>query len=213
MIKKAITFLVSASISFLVIILIANFWIVNSTSPRLYSDIEALPNFKVGLVLGTSKYVVGGGVNDFWENRMQAATDLYKAGKIMHIIVSGDNRKANYNEPQKMHQKLVELGVPAISITMDFAGLRTLDSIVRCKEVFDQDSVIIITQPFHNHRALFISDFYEIDAVGYSAADSDSNGRYMVYLREYMARFLAVVDLYILNTEPKFLGEKEPLNI
>gem|GEM_PF-4345032 len=96
---------------------------------------------------------------------MQTAAELYKQGKIVHFIVSGDNRTRYYNEPLEMQKALVKLGVPIAAITLDYAGLRTLDSIVRCKEIFGQDNITIITQPFHSYRALFISDYYDVNAV------------------------------------------------
>jgi SanA protein len=108
---------------------------------------------------------------------------------------------------------LERLGVPDSAITLDYAGLRTLDSIVRSKEIFGQDRITIITQPFHCYRALFISNFYNIDAVALVAQDPISEATFKVYLREYFARTKAVIDLYILNTPPHHLGEKEPLSI
>ena len=104
-------------------------------------------------------------------------------------------------------------GVPAAAITLDFAGLRTLDSIVRCKEVFGQSNIIIITQPFHSYRALFISDYYHMDAVALVAQEPSQEIGVQVYFREYLARTKAILDLYVLGTAPRHLGEKEPLSL
>ena len=190
-----------------------NFWVILSTRDKVISDIHSIHKHKVALVLGTSKKLKSGASNSFFENRIKAAAELYHEGKILHLIVSGDNRTQFYNEPIEMKKALAKLGVPDSVITLDYAGLRTLDSIVRSKEIFGQDSITIITQSFHSYRALFISKFYGIDAVALVAQDSMTSTSYIVYLREYFARTKAVLDLYILNTVPKHLGEKEPIEM
>ena len=199
--------------SVLLLIILANLWVVTKTSSKLYSELEEIEESKLALVLGTSKYTVEGGINRYFRNRMLAAAELYHAGKVRHILVSGDNRTVYYNEPKTMMEELVELGIPQEDITLDYAGLRTLDSIIRCKEVFGQDNFIIVTQGFHNHRALFISQYYGINAIGYTARNIGIMESYSVVFREYLARPLALIDLYILKTPPKFLGDKEELNI
>ena len=146
-------------------IVISNLWVIGSTSGKVYTDASALPGHRVGLVLGTSRRLTSGQPNPYFENRMLAAAELYRLGKITHIIVSGDNRTRFYNEPMEMKKALMKLGVPDAAITLDYAGLRTLDSIIRSKEIFGQEEIIIITQPFHSYRALFISRYYNINAV------------------------------------------------
>jgi len=197
----------------LLLVLTLNFWVVQSTNSSIYRDLEEVPQYDVALVLGTSKYVIGGGLNNYWQNRLDAVFQLYKAGKIKHIVVSGDNETVYYNEPKTMKDKLVDMGIPAADITMDLAGLRTLDSIIRCKEVFNQNRFIIVTQQYHNHRAIFIGNYYDLDVIGFAAGDVQSSNRLLILSREYLARILAVFDLYITNTSPKFLGAKEPLQI
>ena len=147
----------------------------------------------------------------FFEYRIKMAGTLYQAGKVKHLIVSGDNRTRFYNEPLEMKKALVKVGVPDSVITLDYAGLRTLDTIVRCKEVFGQTTITIVTQPFHCYRALFISESYDMNAVAVMAQEPilESN----VYFREYFARAKAVLDLYILKTAPTHLGEKEHLSL
>jgi SanA protein len=167
----------------------------------------------VALVLGTSHRSVGGGPNPFFEYRIKTAAELYKLGKIDHFILSGDNRTIFYNEPNEMKKALIKAGVPATAITLDFAGLRTLDSVVRSKEIFGQNKITIITQSFHSYRALFISDYYNIDAVAMVAEDPQIDRTFKVLLREYLARTVAVLDLYVFKTAPKHLGEKEKINI
>jgi len=184
-----------------------------STEDRVHPNIEDVPTYDVALVLGTSKYVVGGGLNDYWQNRLKAVHQLYVAGKIKHIIVSGDNETVYYNEPKMMKDELVEMGVPEADITMDKAGFRTLDSIVRCKEIFGQDRFIIVSQSFHNYRAVFIGSYYDLDVVGFAAPSVRSSNWFIIYAREYLARTLAVIDLYIIGTSPKYLRAREPLLI
>lgn len=197
---------------FLVVVFIGlcNFWIVRSTADRIFSNVEEIPYNRVALVLGTSNKLTNGSPNPFFENRMQAAAALYIQKKVSHFILSGDNRSQYYNEPQEMKKALMSLGVPGSAITLDFAGLRTLDSVVRSKEIFGQNKITIITQSFHCSRALFISNYYDIDAVAVIASDPTLES---FPLREYLARTKAVLDLYVLKTTPRFLGEKEYLNI
>ena len=194
-------------------IVACNIWVVSSTQARVYDDVAKVPHNKVALVLGTSSRLVGGAPNPFFVNRMTRAAELFKRNKVDHFILSGDNRTVYYNEPETMRGALIALGVPDSVITLDFAGLRTFDSIVRSKEIFGQDSITIITQTFHSYRALFISDRVDVNAVAIVATEPDTEKAIQVYIREYFARTKAVLDLYLLNTEPKHLGEKEPLKI
>jgi SanA protein len=194
------------------ILLGCNIWIVVSTEDKVFSDASKLPDHRVALVLGTSHKSVGGGSNPFFDFRIKTAAELYRTGKIDHFILSGDNRTVYYNEPMEMKKALLKAGVPANAITLDYAGLRTLDSVVRSKQVFGQDKITIITQSFHSYRALFISRFYDIDAVAMVAEDPELDRTFRVRLREYLARTRAVLDLYILNIGPKHLGEKQKLN-
>ena len=124
-----------------------------------------MPHHRIALVLGTSHRTTKGDPNPFFEKRIETAADLYHKGKIDHLILSGDNRTIYYNEPMAMLKALLKKGVPASAITLDYAGLRTLDSIVRCKMIFGQNKFIIITQPFHSYRALFISKYHDINAI------------------------------------------------
>lgn len=194
-------------------VLIANFWVVESTTDEIFSDYAQLPSNPVGLVLGTSSRLASGAPNPFFNNRMETAAELYRLGKISHIIVSGDNRTRYYNEPLEMKKALIKLGIPDSAITLDYAGLRTLDSVIRSKEIFGQDHITIITQTFHSYRAIFISRFYDINAVAVVVADPEQESSVKVHVREYFARAKAILDLYVLKTAPRHLGEKEPIII
>lgn len=195
----------------LAIVLIINLWIYLSTVSDIYNDVDDVESAQVALVLGTSHRLINGNPNPYFHERMQTAAKLYHTGKVKHILVSGDNATRYYNEPEKMRRALVKLGVPSDDITLDYAGFRTLDSIVRCKKIFGQDHVIIITQPFHSYRAQFISNYYDMNSVVMTTNEVEKSLK--VQFREYLARMLAVWDLYIINREPKFLGKKETLDI
>jgi len=188
-------------------------WMKVQTQDRLYSDVNAIPKKNVALLLGTSKYLGKGYINRYFRYRIKAVVQLYNAGKIKHIIASGDNRTIYHNEPLDMKKSLVARGVPKQAITLDYAGFRTLDSIVRCKEIFSQDDIVVVSQAFHNQRALFISDFYGIKAIAFNARDVPFFDDIKTPIREYFARFKAVLDLYLLKTQPKFLGEKVEINL
>jgi|SRR6478609_3782693 len=211
--RKAARGLLLVIISTSLLIVIANIWVVTSTSDKVFSDYHQSPNNEVGLVLGTSHKLMDGSPNPFFENRIKTAAALYHDKKINHFILSGDNRTRYYNEPLEMKKALVKLGVPESAITLDYAGLRTLDSIVRSKEIFGQDKITIITQPFHCYRAIFISNYYNMDAVAVVASEPAQEDAFNVYFREYFARTKAILDLYILKTAPHHLGDKEPLDI
>lgn len=192
------------------VILGLNFWIVSSTESSIYYSLEYVPSGNVALLLGTSKRTVGGGTNKYWSERIAAASELYRKGIVKHIIVSGDNNTVYYNEPRDMSNALIEQGVPLKDITLDYAGFRTLDSVVRAKEIFGQDNLVIISQDFHCYRALFIARYYNINAVAYSADFKDELPMSLA-VREILARVKTILDLYVFNTGPKFLGQEEAI--
>lgn len=208
MFRKFLKFCLALSI-LLAIILFACYRLVSSTAKRyLYSIVADVPVNKVGLLLGTSKYLANGRPNLFFTNRITAAVALYKADKIKYIIASGDNSTVNYNEPQAMKDDLVQQGIPDSLIILDYAGFRTFDSILRCKEIFGQTDFTIISQPFHNERALFIAQKNGIKAVAFNATDVSKYNGFKTKVREVFARTKAVLDIYFFNTKPKFSGDK-----
>lgn len=211
--RKVLKGLVFILILVIAFILISNIWIVQSTRQSVFTDAESVPFNEVALVLGTSNKLTDGSPNPFFENRIRTAALLYHQKKVAHFILSGDNRTQYYNEPLAMKTALMKLGVPASVITLDYAGLRTLDSVVRSKEIFGQDQLTIITQSFHCYRALFISSYYDIKAIAVITNELPREDAPIVYLREYLARTKAVLDLYILKTTPRHLGDKEHLEI
>lgn len=188
--------------------ILANWRIPNDTKEFVYDDINDIPKQKVALVLGASERLKGGYFNPYFVYRIEAATELYKKGKVKAFVVSGDNSRISYNEPQDMHDALVSKGIPDSVIYMDYAGFRTLDSVVRLKEIFGQDSCIIVSQKFHNERAIYIARYYGINAYGYNAADVRlSRTSYKTKVREWFARVKVFVDILV-GKQPKFLGEQ-----
>ncbi len=177
-------------------------WMSFKTRHQVYDSVNAIPKNKVGLLLGTGKYAASGNINLFYKYRIDAVVKLYKAGKIEYILVSGDNSRKDYDEPTDFKKDLIAQGIPEDRIFLDYAGFRTLDSIVRAKEIFGQTSITIISQKFHNQRAIYIAKQFDIDAVGFNAKDV-----YNSHFREYLARSKASLDL-VFNVQPKFLGEK-----
>jgi SanA protein len=210
--RKTIKGIVLSFLLVSVFVLIANIWVVSSTEDRILTDFKNLPDSSVALVLGTSHKLANGSPNPYFEDRISLAASLYKEGKAVHFLLSGDNRTKYYNEPEEMKKALIKAGVPASAITLDFAGLRTLDSIVRSKEIFGQNKIIIVTQPFHCYRALFISRYYDIDAVALLPSSATTLTT-RVNVREWFARAKAILDLYILKTAPRHLGDKQPIDL
>ncbi len=203
-------------ISFLIILfltssLIIYFYISNYSNPFIYSDIEKIPENNVGLLLGTSPVTSNGEASLFFINRMNSGKELIKQEKIKYILVSGDNKTLSYNEPKYMRNYLLKLGVDDGIIISDYAGRRTLDSVIRSSEIFSQDKITIISQKFHNQRAIFIARKNGIDAIGFNAKYPYENNfeniftNTWTFLRELLARDLAIVD-FITNKKPTILG-------
>lgn len=178
-----------------------------TASDKVFNSTEEIPYNKVGLFLGTGKILSNGRINLYYKYRIDAAVELFKAGKIDYIFVSGDNSTKEYDEPSTIKEDLIKNGIPANRIFLDYAGFRTLDSVVRCKEIFGQSSITIISQQFHNERAIYIAKRKDIDAVGFNAQDVNVNYGFKTQIREKFARVKMVLDL-IFGKKPKFLGEK-----
>lgn len=174
------------------------------------SSIADIPTHRAAVVLGCSPRVQGGQWNLYFLLRMEAVEELFKVGKIDTVIVSGDNHVKGYDEPTDMKAALVSAGIPADRIVCDYAGFRTLDSVVRAKEVFGLDAFVIVSQPAHLKRAVFLARSFGCEAMGYAA--EDVNGRYSIKttLREQLAKIAAVLDALV-RRSPKFLGPREEL--
>jgi len=182
---------------------------VEQNSKGMHSNqIEQIPKRKVALVLGCSPRAGKGRKNLYFYSRIKAAAELWHFGKAEYFLVSGDNRVDSYNEPRYMQEALMEQGVPEERIVLDYAGVRTLDSVVRAKEVFCEDQLIVVSQAFHNERAIFIGKQKGIELFGYDATDVPGGYSGKTRTREQFAKVKAFLDVFILGTQPRHLGEK-----
>ena len=207
-IKKIFKWALLTGILIPVILLVSANCIINQQAKKLvFENIESIPENEVGLLLGTSKYLRSGSPNQYFENRIIATEELFKSGKIKKVVISGDNGRENYNEPQDMKEALMKRGIPEEKIVLDYAGFRTFDSVYRMKEIFGQNRFTIISQKFHNQRAIFIAKSLKLNVVGYNATDVDAYNGFKTKVREKFARVKVFIDLMI-GKKPKYLGEK-----
>jgi len=209
--KKVIKGIIVVALFILAFIIYSNVRISSYSKTRVYDDLSDIPHYHTALVLGTSPEGRFGDPNRFFIARINAAAELYESGKIDRILVSGDNRHKDYNEPATMRVALIEKGIPEDIIFLDYAGFRTFDSVVRAKEVFGQSAFIVVSQKFHTERAVFIAGKKGIDAIGYNATDvSLRSGGIITHVREWGARCKVFLDL-LFGKKPHFLGE--PIDI
>ena len=201
--KIIIYFIVFSVIS----IFVSNLLIKRNAIQKTFSKTQNITKNKVGLILGTSKKLRNGRINLYYKYRLDAAVKLYNAGKIEYIVISGDNSSKNYDEPTDFKNDLIKYGIPENKIFLDYAGFRTLDSVVRIKEIFNQSSITIISQQFHNERAIYLAEHFDIKAIGFNAKTISGKYGLKVQLREYLARVKVFVDI-LFKVEPKFLGKK-----
>lgn len=185
----------------------ANNLVTKTAKFKVYDKVDNIPEVKVGLLLGTSKYLSSGYENLYFKYRIQAATALYRSGKIKRIIVSGDNGSKEYDEASDMKYDLIANGIDSNHIYLDYAGFRTFDSMKRLKEIFGQKKAIIISQKFHNERAIYIGKKLDMEVYGFNANDVSQYYGFRTNLREYLARVKMLLD-FVMGVEPRFLGEK-----
>ncbi len=204
--KYLIRTILSLTIFLFLLIVISNYVIVKNAEQKTFDNINDIDKNKVGLVLGTAKFLSNGRINLYFKYRVKAAVELFKKGKIEYILVSGDNGNKSYDEPTDFKNELVKNGIPAEKIVLDYAGFRTLDSVVRAKKVFGQNSITFISQEFHNQRAIYLAENHGISAIAFNAKDVSHRYGLKTRIREYLAKTKAVIDI-ITNTQPKFLGK------
>lgn len=190
---------------FLVWIIGANWAIASNAGDKTFDSVSNCPKTKVGLVLGTSKTNRSGSENAYFTNRITAVVELYQAGKIEYILVSGDNGSVDYDEPTDMKNALIERGIPKEKIYLDHAGFRTLDSMERALKVFGQKEVIVISQRFHNERAIYLGEHFGMTVYGYNAKDVKKMGGFKTYVREKFARMKVFWDI-VFGVNSTFLG-------
>jgi SanA protein len=180
------------SVLVVLITVLSNRWVIN------YKDSSLMPDNEVGLVLGCSPFASSGKANPQFHGRMQAAAELYRLGKVRRLILSGANPDSRYNEPKKMREALLELGVPSEAMVLDFAGDSTYESVTRAKIVFGLDQVTIVTQKYHAYRALFLARKMDVRAVAYQAPIEGVRGPGFRHPpREVFARVAAVFDVLV----------------
>ena len=197
------------------VILTCNQIVVNSTKEKVFNDINSIKPAEVGLLLGTTPQTrIGGRKNMFFKYCIDAAEDLYNAGKIKYILISGDeNSLDGINEPECMKDSLVARGIPENMIFLDGKGFRTLDSVVRMSKVFGVRIFTIISQRFHNERALYLAEHLGLDVEdlqAYNAKEPTSTMSMMTYIREYFARVKMFFDIWT-NKQPSNLEDGQPL--
>jgi SanA protein len=191
--KRPYIYVLGVFITCLVFIAACNIYINFFASPYLFTDTDSLPKNEFGLILGTSKYLENGDKNNYFHNRVQAAAGLYFSGKISQIICSGDNRDKYYNEPKALSKELQKLNVPDSVIWLDKKGISTNQSMQNFIEDYNTQSVTIITQKFHNQRAVFLARKSGLDAVGFIANDVSIISDPVTHIREWFAKVKAVL--------------------
>ncbi|MBN3859570.1 SanA protein [Neisseriaceae bacterium PsAf] len=204
-ISQGILFLLGIFIFLLLFVLLVNYFVKTSVKGQIFDSVSAIPAREYAVVLGTARELKNSQeefeYNPFYMNRLNAAKDLYDAKKVRKFLLTGSNEEIGYDESLDMQKDLVAMGLDSQLMVMDKAGLRTLDSIVRAKNVFGVDHYTIVSQRFHCERALFIANFYDIDAICYAA--EDVNQSLTVRVREYLAKVWMMFDL-LCNRQPKY---------
>ena len=183
-----------------VLMLVCNQLVVNNAKGKVYSDIDSINYNKVGLLLGTTPYArIDRVKNYFFIYRIDAAEQLYKAGKIEKILISGDDNSLDgVNETECMRDSLVARGIPANAIILDGKGYRTISSVINANKVYGLKSFTIISQKFHNERAIYQAEHLGLDVKNlqaYNAKDPKSRRAYLTTIREYFARVKMFMDL------------------
>jgi SanA protein len=210
--KKFVVPLVIISVCGLCFMVLAYVKVSLPAPEKMYADLTICPANDIGILFGCGKFV-DGRPNQFYLYRIQAAARLYKAGKIKHLLVSGDNHAVGYNEPETMKRDLVQHGVPAAAITCDYAGFSTFETIIRAKEIFGVQEATLITQRYHLSRALYLAAVHGIKAIGYEVREPPGKQTVKLKIREVIARIITYGDVHLGVRHPKFLGKKEYITI
>ena len=204
--KRIIAFLLVSALG----LIWADYYVGSFSDGKIFNDPSDVPHRPAAVVLGCGKYTQGR-PNLYYNRRIVAAVELWQAGKIDAILVSGDNSRKDYDEPTSMKADLVAKGIPAEYITIDYAGFRTLDSVVRAGQIFGMKEYTVISQPFHCQRAIYLAKKNGQSVVGYCAKDVSGTSGFKVRSREVLARTKAVFDI-IIAKKPKYLGQQEQVN-
>ena len=191
----------------LLVIFGADYWVKSNALEKNFTSTLSISKNKVGLLLGTGKFNRNGYINAYYKYRIDAAIKLYKAGKIEFFLISGDNSRKDYDEPSLMKEDLVKQGVPENKIFLDYAGFRTLDSMVRANKIFGQSDITVISQKFHNERAIFLGESFGLNVIGFNARDVSVKYGLKTQIREKLARVKMLLDI-VFGVNPKFLGQE-----
>jgi SanA protein len=177
---------------------------------RIYT-VDTAPTDRVVIVFGAGLRP-DGSAGPVMRDRVETAVNLYKAGKVDKLLMSGDNRFVEYNEPEAMRQYALAFGIPDEDIVLDYAGRRTYDTCYRAKEIFQVDSAILVTQDFHMARALFLCNTFGVESVGVEANNTyfPETSRLIWNTRELFATSQAIWDVYVAKPIP-VLGMPEPI--
>ena len=191
----------------ILIALWSNFSVYYESKNFLFSKAKNLPTTKTALLLGTSKKLRSGNDNLYFNYRIDACVELYQSGKVSRVLISGDNGTKEYNEPEDMKNVLISRGIPSEHITLDYAGFDTYDSVLRANKVFGQQTFIVVSQKFHNQRAVYIARRNGIKAFAYNARDVKKMNGLKTKIREFFACMKAYIEVK-LNVNPRYLGAK-----
>ena len=209
LIKRLTRWLALAFLAGVLVLTGFNVWMVRRSADRVTETAAGVPVRPIALVLGTSMTLASGQINVHWRGRMDAAAALYKAGRVKRILVSGDNRRRDYNEPRDMRDGLIGRGVPKAAIILDSAGLRTLDSVIRAKEKFGVTECIIVTDDFHLPRAIWLADRRGMTVSGFHGPGLSWESSGKTRVREWLARVNAGLEEWVLGTGAPHHGETE----
>lgn len=189
-------------------ILISHFAVERRAKDSIHRVAKETPAHRVALVLGCAKYTFQDRENWYYTERMAAAERLYKEGRVKFFIVSGDNSRKDYDEPTDMKNDLMARGIPEDAIFCDYAGFRTLDSMIRADKVFGEKKFLVISQEFHVKRALYIAKQHHLEVQGFAANAVPALYSFKTKTREVLARVKMMLDLHLLHLGPKFLGPR-----
>jgi SanA protein len=182
--------------------LLCNWWVSRAGGFPLFDSVSEIPENEVGLLLGTAPVLVNGLPNRYFVFRMNAAAKLFHAGKVKVLILSGNRRDDGYNEPAAMRDALVARGVPEQVLLQDPSGSRTWESVVRAKSAFGINQLTVISQEFHNRRALFFCKHLQIEAVALNADRVVRRRWFRLACRELAARAVAVLNVCAKSLQP-----------
>lgn len=200
--------IVTLALMLMIVITVLICWglVSSAASDRSYNDVEKIPANRVGIVLGTSPFTRQGVRNLYFDTRIDAASELYKAGKVKHFILSGGDYRGKqefgYDEPASMRDSLKVRGVPESAMTLDYDGVRTNNSIIKAREIYGLDSVTLISQKYHNDRALYLANRQGLEAVAYNA-ELPNRRRLKNVGREVFARVKMFMDM-VTTPKPEF---------